>query len=137
VVTAFGLRREERALRDLERMLEDRSARVRRQALRWYAGRIHPDPGVTGPHAAGRPSDAAPAGIENILRCLADENHNVRFVAVGALSAYAKSGDARVIEALWRSLGDPKHKVRHAAARALGTACRGCGHVGEARPREP
>ena len=48
-VIHFGLRRDAKSLRELERMLEDRSARIRRHAVRWYASRIHPDRSVTGP----------------------------------------------------------------------------------------
>lgn len=130
VVSAFGLRREDRALRELQRMLEDHSARVRRQAMRWYAARIHPDPAVTGPHAVGHPSKAGPAGIDNLVRCVVDENHNVRLTTVAILAAYANSDDPRAAKALQQALQDPKHKVRHAAARVLGTACPGCGHAG-------
>jgi len=126
--TRLGLRHDDQSLRELERMLEDRSARVRRQALRWYASRIHPDPSVTGPHQIGNvtATESVPL-LDRILTRVADENCNVSLVAILAVSAYRNTGDPRVTRALQKALGQPKHKVRHAAARVLAVACPGCG----------
>jgi RNA polymerase sigma-70 factor (ECF subfamily) len=124
--TRFGLRRDERSLEELERMLEDRSARVRRQAVRWYAGRIHPDRSLFCVMGIGPQAPSAPSGVENILARGHDQSHNVRLAAVQALGAYANSGDKRVTQALEKALDDPKHKVCHAAARILAVPCRGC-----------
>ena len=129
----FGLRRDDHSLRELARMLEDRSPRVRRQALKWYAGRIHPDPSVTGPHGVGTASGESTTGIERLLERMADGNFNVRLAAVWAVGAYRDTGDARVTEALHQALGDAKHKVGHAAARLLGVPCPGCGKTWPAR----
>ena len=129
-VIQFGLRRDERSLEELARMLEDRSARIRRRAVGWYAGRIHPNRSVTVPFEARSPSEAVPAGLERLLERVADENFNVRLSAVQAIGAYREAGDARVAEALRKALDDPKHKVRHAAARILAVPCPGCGKTG-------
>ena len=118
----FGLRRDERSLRELTRMLEDRSARVRRQALRWYASRIHCDR-PKAPFAATAPTSTAPAGLGKLLECTADENFNVRRTAVMAVGAYRDADDARVMAALRRACDDPKHKVRHCACRILDVPC--------------
>ena len=127
--TRFGLRRDDRSLRELERMLEDRSARVRRQALGWYASRIHPDPSVTGPFEIGSPATGNPPGLETLIQRLTDENFNVRAEALRAVSAYAHTDAPGVMAALQKTLADPKHKVRHAAARILGVRCPGCGRT--------
>ncbi|MDY7011067.1 MAG: sigma-70 family RNA polymerase sigma factor [Planctomycetota bacterium] len=126
-IIRFGLRRDERSLLELERMLEDRSARVRRAALNWYASRIHPDRSVTGPHAIGTPTSKSLPGIERLMAGMTDENFNVRRAAVLSLGAYRNAGDSRVTQALEKALDDSKHKVRHAAARILGVRCPGCG----------
>ncbi len=126
----FGLRRDERSLRELERMLEDRSPRVRCTAVGWYAARIHPDESVVGGHAAANtPADDLPDGLGRLLGRVEDENHNVRLRAVQTVGAYLPSGDERVVQAMRKALDDPKHKVRHAAARLLGVPCPGCGRT--------
>jgi RNA polymerase sigma factor (sigma-70 family) len=127
--TRFGLRRDDRSLQELSRMLEDRSARVRRQAIRWYASRIHPDRSVTGPHGTGTPATASVPGLGRLLERATDENFNVRLVAVLMLGAYRSAGDPHVAQALRKALDEPKHKVRHAAARILGVPCRACGRT--------
>ncbi len=123
----IGLRRDGRSLQELARMLEDRAPRVRRQAVKWYASRIHPDRSVTGPHGIGAPAAGSVSGLERLLARVADENFNVRLDAVLAVGAYRSAGDPRVTQALHGALDDPKHKVRHAAARILGVPCPGCG----------
>ena len=127
--TRFGLRRDDRSLEELERMLEDRSARVRRQAVRWYAGRIHPDRSLFCAMGIGPQAPSAPSGLENVLARGHDQSHNVRLAAVQALGAYVNSGDKRVTQALENALGDTKHKVRHTAARILAVPCPGCGRT--------
>ncbi len=126
-VIHFGLRRDAKSLRELERMLEDRSARIRRHAVRWYASRIHPDPSVTGPFETRTPAEAGVSGLDKLLARTADENFNVRLSAIQAVGAYRDADDPRVKQALQNALADPKHKVRHAAARILGVPCPGCG----------
>jgi HEAT repeat protein len=126
-VIHFGLRRDSKSLQELERMLEDRSARIRRHAVRWYASRIHPGRSVTGPFEIGAPAEASVSGLGRLLARTTDENFNVRLSAVGALGAYGNAGDPLVAQALQSALADPKHKVRHAAARILGVPCPGCG----------
>ncbi len=128
-VIHFGLRRDDRNLQELVRMMEDRSPRIRRAALRWYASRIHPDNSVTGPFGIAAPADNIPPGIEKLLTGMADENFNVRHAAVWALGAYVNCGDKRVTQALEKALDDTKHKVRHTAARILGVRCPGCGRT--------
>jgi RNA polymerase sigma-70 factor (ECF subfamily) len=128
-VSRFGLRRDDRSLRELERMLEDRAARVRRQAVRWYAGRIHPDQSVTGPYLVARPATKASPNLDRLLERMTDENANVRLAAVVAVGAYCGTGGPPVTEALRAALDDPKHKVRHAAARILRVPCPGCGRT--------
>jgi len=128
-VIRFGLRRDERSLLELARMLEDRSARVRPAALGWYAGRIHPDRSVTEPHAIGTSAGKSPPGIERLLERMPDEKFNVRRAAVLAVGAYRDAGDPCVAQALQSALDDPKHKVAHAAARILGMPCPGCGRT--------
>ena len=128
-VIHFGLRRDERSLDELERMLEDRSARVRQAAVNWYASRIHPDRSVTGPHAIGTRAGKSLPGIERLLTGMTDQNHNVRLAAIQALGAYVNSGDKRVTQALEKALDDTKHKMRHTAARILGVRCPGCGRT--------
>ena len=130
--TRLGLRRDERSLTELTRMLEDRSARVRRQALRWFAGRIHPDLPAIGPYEIGRAADRTVGGLDQLLERTADENFNVRLAAVTAIGAYREAGDSRVMQALRKALDDPKHKVRHMAARILGVPCPGCGKTWQA-----
>ena len=125
----FGLRRDGRSLLELERMLEDRSARIRRTALNWYASRIHPDRSVTGPHAIGTPAGKRRPDIERLLTGMTDDNFNVRRSAVLVLGAYRNAGDPRVTQALKKALDDTKHKVRHAAARIQGVPCPGCGRT--------
>ena len=122
--TRFGLRRDERSLDELERLMEDRSARVRRQATRWYAGRIHPT--RHGPFDSRAAAETAAEGLDRLIARMRDENHNVRLTAVHMVAAYADAA-SEATAALRRALEDPKHKVRHAAARALGVACPGCG----------
>jgi len=125
-VAHFGLRSDDRSLCELERMLDDRSARVRAAALTWYAKRVHPsDP--SHPFGAFAPAPEMPPVAAKLLEQLTDENHNVRLRAVMVSAAYLASGDARVPAALRKALDDSKHKVRHAAARALGEPCPGCG----------
>ena len=126
-VILFGLRRDERSLLELVRMLEDRSARIRRAARGWYASRIHPDRAVAGPHAIGTAAGKSPTGIEALLEGVMDENFNVRRAAVLVLGVYRDVGEPRVTGALRTALDDPKHKVRHAAARVLAAQCPGCG----------
>jgi len=128
-VIRFGLRRDERSLLELARMLEDRSARVRPAALGWYAGRIHPDRSATEPHAIGTSAGKSPPGIERLLERMPDEKFNVRRAAVLAVGAYRDAGDPCVAQALQSALDDPKHKVAHAAARILGMPCPGCGRT--------
>jgi RNA polymerase sigma factor (sigma-70 family) len=126
----FGLRRDPRSLAELERMLEDRSPRVRRTAVRGFAARIHPAGGTNPPGLnpdLNVPAASAGEQFERLLTRLADENHNVRLYALMAVGAYRDSGDPRVQAALERALADPKHKVCHAAARILRVPCRGCG----------
>ncbi len=125
-VSRFGLRRDERSLRELERMLEDRSARVRRQAVRWYAGRIHPDK-PPGPVGLSMRAARTVRGVQKLLERVNDQNFNVRLVALTAAGAYRNTGDPRVTKALHSALNDPKHKVCHAAARILAAPCPGCG----------
>jgi len=125
----FGLRRDESSFRELERMLEDRAARVRRQAVRWYAARIHPDRSVDAPPQVGTPAVGGPPGLDRLLERMADENFNVRIVTVQAVGAYRDAGDPRVTASLQAALDDPKHKVRHAAARILDVPCSGCGRT--------
>jgi RNA polymerase sigma-70 factor (ECF subfamily) len=125
--THFGLRRDGRSLRELERMLEDHAARVRAAAVLWYAKRIHPDMSLQHPFDALAPAASAVAGVEKLLERTADENFNVRIRAVMAVGAYLGTGDPRVVEAMQQALDDRKHKVAHAAARLLGVPCRGCG----------
>jgi len=127
--TRLGLRHDDRSLRELERMLEDRSARVRRQAVRWYASRIHPDWSVSEPFAIVTPAGKSLPGIERLLERMTDENFNVRLVALLAVGAYRNAGDLRVTQALEKALDDSKHKVRHAAARILAVPCPGCGRT--------
>jgi len=126
-VIHLGLRRDPKSLQELERMLEDRSARTRRHAVRWYARRICPDRSATGHFDAGTPTHASVTGVGRLLARAADENFNVRLSAVQAVGAYRSAGDPRVAHALHNALADPKHKVRHAAARILGVPCPGCG----------
>ncbi len=128
-VIRFGLRRDEKSLTELERMLDDRSARLRRQAVRWYGGRIHPDPSLVHVAGYGREAAAVPDGLENILAKKDDPNHNVRFAVVQVLGSYVHCGDVRVTRALEEAMKDAKHKVRHAAARILGRQCPGCGRI--------
>jgi len=127
----LGIRRDERSLRELERMLTDRSARVRRGALTWYAAAIHPGNADRwhGPPEAFEPAGADVPGLARLLARLDDENHNVRLRAVATVGAYLPSGDKRVIRALHKALDDTKHKVRHAAARLLKAPCPGCGRT--------
>ncbi|HUW83520.1 MAG TPA: sigma-70 family RNA polymerase sigma factor [Phycisphaerae bacterium] len=127
--TRLGLRGDDRSLGELARMLEDRSPRVRRQALRWFAGRIHPDPAATGPFITGRPAVRTVGGLDHLLDRAVDANFNVRLAAVVAIGAYRDAGDPRVVQGLQKALDDPKHKVRHAAARILAVPCPGCGRT--------
>ena len=122
----FGLRSDDRSLRELERMLDDRSARVRVTALTWYAKRIHPSE-PPHPFGAFAPASEAPAAAAKLLERLTDENHNVRLRAVRVSAAYLDAGDPQAPTGLRQAMDDPKHKVRHAAARALGEPCPGCG----------
>ena len=126
-VIHFGLRRDPKSLQELERMLEDRSAHIRRRAVSWYASRIHPGRSVTGPFEIGTPAEASVPGLGRLLARTTDENFNVRHSAVQAIGAYRNAGDPLVGRALQNALADPKHKVRHAAARILGVPCPGCG----------
>jgi hypothetical protein len=127
-VLHFGLRRDAASLQELERMLEDRSARTRRSALTWFASRIHPDrQTVTGPFAIRTPAEANASDLDRLLARTMDENFNVRLTAVQAIGAYRDAGQPPVGRALQAALADPKHKVRHAAARILGVPCPGCG----------
>jgi len=128
----FGLMRDERSLRELERMLEDRSARVRRSAVRWYPARLRrgvaSGPVLVNPDL-NRPAPIAPADLDRLLERLRDENFNVRLYAVHALGTCRDTDTPRAPEALRAALDDPKHKVRHAAARILNVPCPGCGRT--------
>jgi len=115
-------------------MRDDRSARVRRQALKWHAGRIHPERAVTCPHAVGARASECPSGVERLLERMSDENLNVRLAALMALGGYLPGGDRRVVRAVQKALDDPKRKVRHAAARILKVPCPGCGKTWQAAP---
>ena len=126
--TRFGLRDDDRSLGELERMLDDRAARVRTTALTWYAKRIHPA-APAHPFGAFAPATSTPPAAAKLLALLTDENHNVRGRAVRVWAAYLAAGDPLVSPALRKALDDPKHKVRHAAARALGEPCPGCGRT--------
>lgn len=121
----FGLMNDQRSLRELERMMSDRSAQVR-CALGWYARRIHPQSPQL-PHEVGMPAQEIPPGVERLLELLKDENFNVRKAAVGAVAAYLPTGDPHIVSAMNAALRDPKHKVHHAAARTLRVPCPGCG----------
>ncbi|MHC4714197.1 MAG: sigma-70 family RNA polymerase sigma factor, partial [Planctomycetota bacterium] len=119
----FALRRYKRGKKHLERLLKDNNSNVRCRALRAYATLIHPEgPDLDAMREIHRPAGTVPAGIENTVAALDDENTKVRWYAVVALGAYASAGDPRVDGALRKALDDPQHKVRHAAARALNTA---------------
>lgn len=128
--TRLGLRKDDRSLEVLERLLDDRSARVRRQALRWYAVRIRPGTGEKHPCGPSKAAAALPAhGFESLLQRMSDANFNVRLAAVQAVGAYRAVGAERVEQALRRALEDPKHKVRHAASAILRVPCPGCGRT--------
>lgn len=125
----FGIRRDGPSLIELERMLEDRSARVRRGALVWYAAAIHPGNADQwrGPPEIGEAASTLVGGVDKLLARMRDENSRVRMSALAAVGAYRGTGDPQVREALRKALDDPKHKVRHAAARVLAVPCPGCG----------
>jgi HEAT repeat protein len=125
----FAQSEDERTIDELRALLHDPAATVRSRAARFYASRIHPagTPGSL-PRPA-TPADRVPEGVADLLPLVRDASTKVRLDAIGALSAYARIGDARVTRALRGALGDSRHKVRHAAARALGVACPGCGEA--------
>ena len=117
---------------DLIARLRSKRIRTRMTALRQLAIRIHPDWTTGTPFGWGlaKPAQSAPDGIEPIVDRLAkDASWRIRREAVSALAAYAHLGIDQVEEALRRALNDPRHAVQHAAARALGTACSGCGET--------
>jgi len=128
-VTRLALRKDDRGFKQLERLLEDRAARVRRQAVGWYAARIHPDNPSQDVRGFREPARTSVKGLEKLLERLSDENFNVRRAAVAAVGAYVDSGDPRVPQALRGALDDSKHKVRHAAAAILRVPCPGCGRT--------
>ncbi|MBN1270105.1 MAG: hypothetical protein JXB04_10990 [Kiritimatiellae bacterium] len=123
----FGIRRDAGSKKQLACLLQDRSHVVRRAALGWYAGAIHPanlrDPIVT----ISDPADRVPQGVALIVPMVGDPNEKVRMTAVNALAAYRGLGDPPVDGALNRALNDEKHKICHAAAKVLGVVCPGCG----------
>ncbi len=128
----FGIRGDDRSLRQLERMLEDRSAWVRRTAVRWYTGRIYPDNPPDPYWDMNMPTTRTVSGIEKLLARMSDENFKVRLCAVTAVGAYRDTGETRIIQAiqaLEKALDDRKHKVRHAAARVLGVSGPGGGRT--------
>ena len=126
----LGLRRDDRSLHQLEELLSDVSARVRANALAWYATRIHPKASQH-PFDTSVQAETAVAGVEKLLALMTDANLNVRVRAVKAVGAYLGTGDPRVVQAVERALDDPKHKVAHAAARLLAVPCRSCGCRGQ------
>ena len=118
------------SIEDLLARLRSERARTRMTALRQLAIRIHPnwEPGTPFGWGLARPANAVPERIEPILERLAeDKSWRIRREAINALAAYAHLDDARVNAALRSALSDPRHAVQHAAARALGSACPGCG----------
>ncbi len=127
--TRFGLRKDGRSLSELERMLEDRSAKVRKQALSWYAALIHPVPEAVSARCARSPASTAPPQLDHLLSRMTDENCEVRLVAVRTVGAYLNADDPRPAAALHKALEDPKHKVQHEAAKILNTPCPGCGRT--------
>ena len=127
----LGIRRDAQSLRTLERLLEDRAPRVRREAAVWYAAAIHPLNATTwvGPPQANAAAASVPQGLDRLLARMTDESFNVRMAALQKVAAYREAGDRCVAWALQAALDDPKHKVRHAAARVLGVPCPGCGRT--------
>jgi RNA polymerase sigma factor (sigma-70 family) len=122
----FGEFKMPRGKRELLRLMQDPAAVVRRAALRSYAMCIHPGDLPHGAFSIGERAARLARGRAKMLPLLADENVEVRLMAVRAVGAYAALGDSAIDNALQKTLEDPIHKVRHLAAGALRVACPGC-----------
>ncbi|UCH43249.1 MAG: hypothetical protein JSW16_01540 [Dehalococcoidales bacterium] len=129
----FGLSDDKRATEELRTLLlRDPAATVRSRAVRFYAARIHPAKSGDRLLRIHEAADTIPEGVEAILPLVRDDNVKVRMDVIAILSAYARLGDARIVEALHQALDDPLHKVRHAAARVLGVPCPRCSESSQA-----
>jgi len=120
---------DKRVTDELRALLDDPAATVRSRAVRFYASRIHPSCGRGNAWGISEPADAVPDGVEAILPLVRDASAKVQMDAVAALSAYARLGDSRIMDALREALHVPQHKVQHAAAHALDVPCPGCDDV--------
>ena len=122
----FWLSDDKRALEEIRALFGDPAVMVRKQAVRFYASRIHPTRSGDRLLRLYKAADTIPEGVAAILPLVGDDNVKVRMAAIAILSAYARLGDTRIVKALRQALDDPRHKVQHAAARALDVSCPGC-----------